>query len=178
MTARLDALIDDDLVASASDRTIDELRTARDACQAFESGLSFIRRMVQGRLDIVGAEVARRRLGERPLDTASLVATLPELLSDEQSAAASARAVGITPPDIDDELIRQLDDIVGMRELSELGSMSDELLDTVSARLAELEAEISSHRRRLHAHIDAIQTEIIGRYQRGDADVDSLLRQA
>ena len=81
MTARLDALIDDDLVASASDRTIDELRTARDACQAFESGLSFIRRMVQGRLDIVGAEVARRRLGERPLDTASLVATLPDPLS-------------------------------------------------------------------------------------------------
>ena len=178
MTARLDALIDDDLVASASDRTIDELRTARDACQAFESGLSFIRRMVQGRLDIVGAEVARRRLGERPLDTASLVATLPELLSDEQSAAASARAVGITPPDIDDELIRQLDDIVGMRELSELGSMSDEMLDTVSVRLAELEAELSSPRRRLHTHIDAIQTEILGRYQRGDADVDSLLRQA
>ena len=178
MTARLDALIDDEFVASAPDRTIEELRRTRDACQAFESGLSFIRRMVQGRLDIVGAEVARRRLGERPLDTASLVATLPELLSDEQSAAASARAVGITPPDIDDELIRQLDDIVGMRELSELGSMSDELLDTVSVRLAELEAELSSHRRRLHTHIDAIQTEIIGRYQRGDADVDSLLRQA
>lgn len=177
MTARIDALIDDELIASASDRTIEELRSARDACQAFESGLSFIRRMVQGRLDIVGAEVERRRLGQRPLDAASLVATLPELLSDE-SSVASARAVGVTPPDIDDELIRQLDDIVGMRELAELGSMSDELLDTVARRLAELEAEISGHRRRLHGHIDAIQTEIIDRYKRGDADIDSLLRQA
>ena len=177
MTARLDALIDDELVASASDHPIEELRQARDACQAFESGLSFIRRMAQGRLDIVGAEVERRRLGQRPLDVTALVDTLPELLADEHSGG-SARAVGVNPPDVDDELIRQLDDIVGVQELAELGSMSDELLDTVARRLGELEAEVSGHRRRLHSYIDAIQTEIIGRYQRGDADVDSLLRQA
>ena len=35
MTARLDALIDDEFVASAPDRTIEELRRTRDACQAF-----------------------------------------------------------------------------------------------------------------------------------------------
>ena len=52
------------------------------------------------------------------------------------------------------------------------------ILDTVAGRLGDLEAEISGHRRRLHGYIDAIQNEIIGRYKRGDADFDSLLRQA
>ncbi len=177
MTARLDALIDEDFVASAPDRSIDDLRSTRDACQAFEAGLSFIRRMVQGRLDIVGAEVSRRRMGERPLDSAGLVATLPELLSDGPSAG-SARAMGVNQPEIDEELIAQLDGIVGANDLTELGTMSDELLDTVARRLGDLERVISDHRQRLHGHIDAIQGEIIGRYRRGDADVDSLLRQA
>src|SRR5688572_15402173 len=78
----LDAAYMDDLEA----RPIEEIRAMRAECQEIETGLSFLRRVVQGHLDIVAAEVARRRDGGEPADVAALVDRLPEILADHLRA--------------------------------------------------------------------------------------------
>ena len=52
----------------------------RDLCQQVEGGLSYVRRLAHGRLDIVGGELARRRAGGDPADLADLVT---QLFNDE-----------------------------------------------------------------------------------------------
>ncbi len=67
-------------------RPMDEVRRMRAECQEVETGLSLLRRLVQGRLDIVGLELARRAEGGDPADLPDLIARLPQVLSDRTHA--------------------------------------------------------------------------------------------
>jgi hypothetical protein len=68
------------------------VRALRDEVQGAEGGLSFVRRMVHGRLDIVVAELERRRDGGDPADLSGLIAKLPDLLTDHERPGAPARS--------------------------------------------------------------------------------------
>src|SRR5690349_11261561 len=67
--------------------TLPALRTLRRDAQRDEADLSYVRRLLQGRIDILRAELARRSptgrdpLAER-LPEASVVERLPEILTD------------------------------------------------------------------------------------------------
>ncbi|MET1041312.1 MAG: aerial mycelium formation protein, partial [Acidimicrobiales bacterium] len=74
MPRSLDALLAPDLLAGLSGWTMEDVRALRDEVQGAEGGLSFVRRMVHGRLDIVGAELERRRGGGDPADLSGLIA--------------------------------------------------------------------------------------------------------
>lgn len=50
-----------------------ELRTLRRDAQRDEADLSYVRRLVQGRIDILRAELARRRDPEAPVEDAAVV---------------------------------------------------------------------------------------------------------
>jgi hypothetical protein len=70
--------IDDPSVVPAS-----RLRELRSECEQEESGLSYARRVLQGRLDIVRAEVLRR--SEAGQDAAAdLLGSLPRILADDE----------------------------------------------------------------------------------------------
>src|SRR5207253_6258350 len=82
----------DDLLAPAyleglTSIPIDELRSRRSECQSVEGSLSYLRRLVQGRLDIVLSELHRRQEGEEPSDVSSIVEHLPEILSEKVRAS-------------------------------------------------------------------------------------------
>ena len=62
-THRLDAILAPDYLAGLTTLPIDELRRRRNDCQEVEVSLSYLRRVVQGRLDIVLAEMRHRREG-------------------------------------------------------------------------------------------------------------------
>jgi len=159
------------------DRALDEVRAMRDLCQQVEGGLSYVRRLAHGRLDIVGGELARRRDRGDPVDLAELVARLPELLAErggaEGVASRSPRRVdlGDPAPDLESELdgILRADDLTGLTDLS------DEELQGRADGLVAFERTVSDQRRRVHERIDTLQAEIARRYREGEADIESML---
>ena len=72
MAAELDRILSSEYLGDLQRRDMDEVRSMRAECQGIETGLSYLRRMVQGRLDIVGVELQRRRDGGDPHDLSVL----------------------------------------------------------------------------------------------------------
>jgi len=153
---------------------IDEVRARRAACQHLETQLSYIRRMAQGRLDIVASEVAARRDGTS--GDRSLVQQLTEALSDRITAPGNGHLpMVLAPGAIDPELLTGLDAAAPPAQVSSPSSMGDDELRQVTGALATFEREVSARRRAMFDRIDALQAELVRRYQSGEATVDSLL---
>jgi anti-sigma-K factor RsiG len=168
----LDASYMDDLAA----RPIEEIRAMRAECQEVETGLSFLRRVAQGHLDIVAAEIARRRDGGEPADVAALVDRLPEILADHLRAPGNGRLpTTLGPGRPDSELEERLADLVAASGIDTLESVDDDALRQVGDDLSELEQEASTRRRALFDRIDGLQAELTRRYRTGEASVESLL---
>ena len=177
MSASLEAFLDPELLDGLTGWPLDRVRALRDEAQQVEGGLSYVRRMVQGRLDIVGAEMERRREGGDPGDLSGLIAQLPDLLADPQrspgAAPRSPRSLDVGA--VSDELAAQLAHIVDVDALAALRSLDDETLDATVSRVVEFEHWVSERRRRVQAVHDALQAEIARRYRDGEATVDGLL---
>lgn len=157
---------------------MDEVRSKRAECQALENALSYVRRLAQGRLDIVGAELARRRAGGDPADLSDLIGRLPDILADRTRpnvGPASARPPLDFSDDDADELIAEIDAIFSSADVGSLVSHDDQFLDDARERLAGYEQLTSARRHALHGIIDTLQAEITRRYRTGEATVDSLL---
>lgn len=150
-----------------------ELRAFRDACGEVENGLSYARRLVQGRLDTILAELSRRA-GDDPGGT-DLIELLPVVLSVNVRGPGLPRPTReIDPPEWTDDLLVELDEALGPARLAVLEELPDAELSGAVERIAVLEGEISEARSALHDRIDRIQEELIGRYRAG-ASVDDLL---
>jgi len=150
----------------------------RNECQEVEGGLSYVRRMVHGRLDILGGELARRQEGGEPADVGELLGRLPDILADHHRSgdAATARPPqAVEVADVPEHLTGELNEILESTELAGLPDLSTEELQTLTHRLVTFEETVSTRRRSLHDAIDALQAEIARRYRDGEASVDSLL---
>jgi len=146
-----------------------DIRARRGESQQVEAKLSYLRRLVQGRLDIVSAEIDRRATGEGSGDLSDLVARLPEILADRVRAPGPGRMpTNLVPPD-DDDLTDELDEISGPGALGSLPDLADPELRGVADRLRDLEQRVSSQRRQVFDVIDALQAELTGRYEQSDA---------
>ncbi|MCM2412671.1 MULTISPECIES: ABC transporter substrate-binding protein [unclassified Streptomyces] len=147
-----------------------ELRTLRRDAQRDEADLSYVRRLVQGRIDILRAELARRRDPESPV-----VDRLSEILADTPSLhRSSARHVTLSTPRSDE--YRQLAaETLAEVELSDLDARTDEELHTAMGRLVRYEQQVSRRRHRLQRTADDCSAEIARRYRDGEAQVDDLL---
>jgi hypothetical protein len=176
MASDLGALLDPGYLGDLPARDMGAVRAMRAECQEVETGLSLLRRMVQGRLDIVGLELQRRAEGGDPDDLPDLIARLPEVLSDRTHAPGVGRLPQMmTPGEMPPELEAELDGIVGTGHLADLPSVDDATLRSMADQLADFEQRVSAHRRDLFERIDALQAEITRRYKTGEASVDSLL---
>src|SRR5688572_10879508 len=155
---------------------MDELRAKRAESQTIEVGLSYLRRLAQGRLDIVAAEQRRRVDGGEPVDHEHLVESLSDILGDHLVAPGNGRLPQLMTPDLEAFDTGPLDAIAGPNRLSNLGDCTDEDLADLVEKLSAFEAEVSAERRTLFATIDALQAEITRRYKTGEASVESLLQ--
>jgi hypothetical protein len=177
MSSDLAALLDPDYLGDLTRRSMDEVRSMRAECQEVETGLSLLRRMVQGRLDIVGVELTRRADGGDPADLPGLIALLPEVLSERTRSPGVGRLPQMmTPGDLPEELEAELDAIVGAAHVADLPSVDDDHLRSMADELATFEQKVSGCRHDLFERIDALQAEITRRYKSGEATVDSLLQ--
>lgn len=171
--AERDALADD-LLTGITELPIEEVRARRSTCQHVETQLSYVRRLAQGRLDIVASEVAARRDGTQGDRT--LVEQLTEALSDRLTAPGNGHLpMMLAPGEIDPALLAGLDHAAPPAQVSSPASMADDELRAVTDALAEFEREISARRRAMFDRIDALQAEIVRRYRSGEVTVDSLL---
>jgi hypothetical protein len=155
---------------------IERVRARRDDATEVETGLSYLRRIVQGRLDIVLSEQHRRQLGQPAGDLDELVERLPEILGDRVHAPGLGRLpVLMAPGELDAGFAARLDEVLPSTKLDALQEFDDAGLRSVSQALAELERDVSSQRRSVFDVIDRLQEELVRRYRSGEASVDSLL---
>ena len=171
----LEHLLDADYLSGLDDLSMDEVRARRSACQEAETALSYLRRIVQGRLDIVQADLDRRAGGE-PGDLSALVEHLPEILGTEPRTATPGRLASLSAPNADATLTAELDEVLPPGTVTALPEIPEEDLRAIANRLVEIERDVSANRRALHERIDALQEEIVRRYRSGEATVDSLLK--
>jgi hypothetical protein len=184
-----DELVKPSYRANLQARSLAELRSMRGECEHAEAAVSFTRRVLHGRLDVIAAEQLRRidaadvtpTTGGAPDEPAgslaALIGRLPAQLADQPApGAARANRLLLTPPPdcVQHDLMELVDDVVGPATLSTLGDVSDTGLVDLVAGLGAVERELSGVRRDLHVAIDALQEEITHRYQRGEASLDGL----
>lgn len=147
-----------------------ELRALRRDSQRDEADLSYVRRLVQGRIDILRAEVARRADPEAPV-----LDRLSEILADAPSRrGSSARHVTLSTPH-GEEYRRLASDMLDEVGLSDLDARTDEELHTAMGRLLAYEQQVSRRRQELQRTADDCSAEITRRYREGEAQVDDLL---
>nr|WP_239476031.1 ABC transporter substrate-binding protein [Streptomyces sp. CS090A] len=152
-----------------------ELRTLRRDAQRDEADLSYVRRLVQGRIDILRAELARRRDPQAPVPETPVVDRLSEILTDAPSRhRTSARHVTLTTPR-GDEFRRLAAENLAEVELSDLAARTDEELHDAMGRLVRYEQQVSRRRHELQRTTDDCSAEIARRYRDGEAQVDDLL---
>lgn len=152
---------------------IEAIRSTRAAYSSEETGLSYLRRMVQGPLDIVRREQQLRADGVVS-DLASLVRSLPDVLADDGRARGAGRLTTVfgprhVDPALEGELAAITEPLVGVSHLSD-----DELVAIVD-ELEAFERTVSARRLDLHRQIDVLQAELTRRYRTGEASVDALL---
>lgn len=151
-----------------------ELRSRRAACEEAEEGVSYARRLLQGRLDLLRAELA----GRDGRGAASLLEALPAILAGGGSRGdpMKARATRLRVPASADAHAEALDAIADEATLLDPRPLSlDELSDLVEA-LNEHERQLSALRHALFQRIDALRDELAARYKDGRADIKELLR--
>lgn len=154
----------------------EDLRRRRAACEGQEAAVSYARRVLQGRLDIVRAELERRRdAGEAT--AGALLSDLPAVLAGDHVATdpARARVSSVSVPPAADELVASIDADLGESRLADLAERDDAELADLIAALERHEASLSSTRRALFDSIDALRTELAERYKDGRARVADLL---
>jgi hypothetical protein len=168
---RIDRLLgeDHDLVTLG----MDELRVLRADAEQEEVDASYVRRLLQGRIDIVEAELAGRR-GETSGD---LVSNLARILSDDTTPSAP-RGLGrhsTLEPSRADEHRRHVEALVADVDLSDVSSRTEPELETALVAYREEEHRVSTLRKQLQVLMDACSAEVTRRYRQGEVDVASIL---
>ena len=173
----LERVLDGEYVAALDKLPVEELRAKRTECQRLEDAASYLRRLVQGRLDVVGLEIRARTSGERA-DLSAIVEQLPAILAEGTRRTATGRLVGADGPPDDQEAwaTQRVDAACRGLDLANVPELADPDLFRLTDALHALERQVSTERRRLHDVIDTLQIELIRRYKTGEASVDGLLR--
>jgi len=169
---RIDKVLDPDYVNGLREISLDDLRERRREAEQEETDLSYMRRLLQGRLDILRAELARRG-GEQT----DLVQALPHILSDD-GPAPGPRGMGrhiSAEPSRADAHRRHVEQLVADVDLSNPDAHDDASLRRVLETLESEETKVSESRRAVQKVMDALTAEVTRRYREGDANPSDLL---
>jgi hypothetical protein len=170
---RIDRVLAPEYVADLERLDLTEVRARRDDAAQEETDLSYLRRLLHGRIDIVRAEQKRRVEG----GSSSVVERLVEILSDNAvgpAPAGSGRHQTLEPSRAEAHR-RHVEALVSDADLSDVGSLPAERLDLALRTYVAEEASVSQRRREVQKVVDLLNDEIGSRYRAGSASVDKLL---
>jgi hypothetical protein len=172
---RIDRVLGEDYLTGILDLPMDEVRALRDEAEQEEVDLSYIRRLIQGRMDIVRAELNHREGGSK----GSMLDNLAHVLADEPRAGARGmgRHVTVEPSRVDSHR-RYVEALVADVDLTDTGARSSDELHHAMRKLSDEEQVLSAKRRQVQTVMDACQAEMMRRYKDGEADVSTLLNEA
>ncbi len=172
MIPEISRIADPAYVAGLSQLSIDDLRSKRTECSDIENALSYVRRLAQGRLDLLVAESSQRGQGQGG-DLAGLVDNLPDLLSEGVRGPGSGRiSQELDPPDeIVDPLVADLDSAVGPHVMAALAELGDDELSAAVIALRRFEDRLSKSRSSVHDTIDLLNTDLARRIADGDQEI-------
>lgn len=168
---RIDIVLEPVYLEGLPDLDLDELRRRRDTATDVEAQISYYRRLLHGRMDLLDFEQRRRR-GE---DQRTILEALPEILAKGMilGSEPTLRHIETMPPLPSVTGRRLIDKIMDDGVLANLPELTDEEITEAMERLREVETQLSGQRRQLHQVIDTLQDEIVTRYrsQQGEAPV-------
>lgn len=159
---------------SANDLTampLPDLRAERDTLRGEEDAVSFVRRLAQGRVDLVAAVRAHRASGG-----AGSVADIIRSGVGPAPSTGSSRPPRDTEVAADHPLVDEFDTLCESLGFDDMAELDEAALVRLGDGLAAFEARLSTRRRELFDRIDALTAELVRRYRDGDASVDSLLQ--
>lgn len=169
----LDRILDERYVADLTEIPLSDLRERRVRADHEEAWLSYIRRMLHGRMDILEANRAMRREGGESgggLDIDALVASLTTKMGPGTQAPG---------PDVVDSPgggRRAVERLIARAGLEEYTTMSDQELDARVEELQETEREVSAVRQRVHEVQGMLTAELARRYREGEATAEDALK--
>jgi hypothetical protein len=167
------SLVTEEQLADLAALDTASLRELRARCENAEEGVSYARRVLQGRLDILRASLVER---DDPA-VGDLLDALPAILADAgpPSVPSQARASRVRVPADAERYSAAVDELLAEPVLEGLEERPLSEADRLVEVLLELETALSERRRALFVRIDALRSELAERYKDGRADVRDLL---
>jgi hypothetical protein len=169
---RIDKVLAEDYLAGLSELPMPEVRSLRDEAGQEEADLSYLRRLLQGRIDIVGAAMTRPTgSGE-----GHLVEDLPRILAEPSRTPARGLGRHQTVEPSNAGSTRRLEEQIASIDVTDVGDRDEASLRALLDDLQQTETRISERRRAVQDVFDAASAEITSRYRSGRADVAEILR--
>jgi hypothetical protein len=161
---RIDRIRDPAYLDGLAERSLDELRVLRDECLAEREYLSLLRRLVQGRAEILQAELTARGTAE---DSGPLIDRLALILAGaEGRGAGRGEALKIGVPE--EEMLlarRRIERLVADAGISDPQTLDDDQLGEAVDILGREEATVSEARGVVITVLDTVQDELKRRYK-------------
>ena len=173
---RIDKVLAEDYLSGITSLSLAEVRSLRDEADQEETDLSYLRRLLQGRIDLVAAEVRRRVADGGDAAAADLLKQLPSILADETprgQAFGLGRHRATEPTNAGAS--RRAEEKLAVADVTDLTGRTDEELGALLEVLRKQERDVSDTRRRVQGVFDAASAEMTRRYREGEADVSALL---
>ena len=146
----------------------EELRSRIREIREAEEAVSYERRMLHGRIDVLRSEILARIAGQAGETTPPSEAASKASLLDRLTDVLSHKG----PPPIDEELDRLGADDHGesvagdLDELPDLAELSDDELAAYVHTLSRRERVVSDRRQLLHQEIEGLRAEHVARLRR------------
>jgi hypothetical protein len=160
---RIDKIRDPSFVEDLASLSLDDVRERRDDCLAEREYLSLLRRLLQGRAEILKAEAEGRADG----DGGSLVDRMADILSDDEHPVTSrGEAVRIGVPE--EEMLlarRRVERLAADSGISDPSALDDDALAAAIDALVTEEQGVSDARHAVIVVLDVLQDELKRRYK-------------
>ncbi len=164
----LDRILDESYVADLATLPITDLRARREEVEREEAWLSYIRRMLHGRIDILDNSGVIGSDGELDLD--ALVASLSGQMG------VGSHQVGMDIVDSPGGGRRAVERLIARTGLDDPADLTDLQVAQRLEQLRDMEREVSQARAAVHRVQDALTGELARRYRAGEAKPEGVLK--
>lgn len=163
---RIDRILDPGYLGGLEGVPLGDIRAKRTECEAEEALLSYERRLLHARLDILRAELRRRADGG---PVSSIVEELPRILSGEPRTSRGSFPREIALPDLENPR-RRVERMVSDDTLARIPDLEESDIRGIIETLSAAERDVSEARRAVQGVLDRLTAEVVRRYKSGEAD--------
>lgn len=168
---RRDTVLDPQFIRDLRGLALAELRSRRKLAEEEEAELSYVRRLLQSRLDVIDSELQRRR---QSTQGGQIVADVVAVLTAETTDEPRHVAPSLDPSPIAQQR-RAVERLLADPALSYVTVLSTDDLAVAREQVNTSEQEVSSQRLAVQAIVDSLTDELMQRYRNRQATIDTLL---